>query len=557
MQVAKTASDADWEEARRREMVIRPLANCPRISAEVATEAMSKLGLQRSRFHELLQRYRAAPCAASLLPGKRGRTCGSRNLSADVEQLISRGIEEHYLTREKPSVQALRRWLDHECRKSGIRPPSTKAITARVQALPPVSTARRRLGAKAANDRWEPNRAAMEAGFALEVVQSDHTLVDVIVVDDLYRKPIGRPWLTVMIDIASRTIPGFHLDLLAPSAVSVGMCMRHAVLPKDDWLAERGLAAPWPNYGLMDRLHLDNAREHHSEALRRGCRTYSIELEYRPIKRPHFGGHIERLIGTMMGAVHLLPGTTFSNVLEKGEYDADGRACMTMAELEAWLTAQIIGPYHAERHRSLGIPPSLAWDEAIARRPELMRLPLDPGCFLFDFLPCASRAVTPNGIELFNTHYWDDALPCWYTRHGQRMAVRWDPRDLSRVWLELPDGDHLEVPYRDLRRPAITRWEQRQAVQAIRAKGLDARNEALIFAAVETQRAIISEAAHKTKAARLALQRTRKALSDAHRARESVFPVSTEKKPQEPLLEDKVTLQEPARLPFVVEEMRR
>ena len=138
MQVAKTASDADWEEASRREMVIRPLAHCARISAEVATEAMSTLGLQRSRFYELLQLYRAAPCAASLLPGKRGRTCGTRNLSADVEQLISRGIEEHYLTREKPSVQSLRRWLDHECRKSGIRPPSTKAITARVRALPPV-----------------------------------------------------------------------------------------------------------------------------------------------------------------------------------------------------------------------------------------------------------------------------------------------------------------------------------------------------------------------------------------------------------------------------------
>ena len=34
---------------------------------------------------------------------------------------------------------------------------------------------------------------------------------------------------------------------------------------------------------------------------------------WRPPGTPHFGGHIERLIGTQMGAVHLLPGTTFSN----------------------------------------------------------------------------------------------------------------------------------------------------------------------------------------------------------------------------------------------------
>jgi putative transposase len=32
------------------------------------------------------------------------------------------------------------------------------------------------------------------------------------------------------------------------------------------------------------------------------------------------------MIGTMMGAVHLLPGTTFSNVAEKGTYDTEGRA---------------------------------------------------------------------------------------------------------------------------------------------------------------------------------------------------------------------------------------
>lgn len=37
--------------------------------------------------------------------------------------------------------------------------------------------------------------------------------------------------MTLMIDVASRPVPGFHLDLLAPSAVAVAMCMRHAVLP--------------------------------------------------------------------------------------------------------------------------------------------------------------------------------------------------------------------------------------------------------------------------------------------------------------------------------------
>jgi putative transposase len=275
------------------------------------------------------------------------------------------------------------------------------------------------------------------------------------------------------------------------------------------------------------------------------------------VRRPHFGGHIERLIGTTMGAVHLLPGTTFSNVAERGDYDAEGEACMTLGELEVWLAAQIIGPYHAERHRGLGIPPALAWADAIDRRPELVRLPMDQATFLFDFLPCELRAVTPHGIELFHTHYWDDALSCWYTRPGQAMPVRWDPRDLSQVWLELPHGEHIEVPYRDLRRPAITRWEQKVAVRALRERGQQAVDEALIFRAVETQRLIVAEAAHKTKAARLALQRTRTALADARRARRSGKVALEPDKPAVLPGGPEEGRSDCQALPFIVEEMPR
>ncbi len=240
----KTASDADWAEAHRREKIIRPIAALARVPGGVAGRAMEQLDLGRARFHKLLQLYRASPVAASLLPRPRGREKGEQRLSSAAEQLIARGIAEYYLTLEKPSVQALRRWLRHEGQKVGLKVPSTKAIQTRLDRLTPQTVTARRQGAKAAADKWEPTRGALAAGSALELVQSDHTRVDVIVVDDLYRKPIGRPWLTLMIDVASRTVPGFHLDMLAPSAVSVGMCMRQAVLPKRDWLAERGMEAP-------------------------------------------------------------------------------------------------------------------------------------------------------------------------------------------------------------------------------------------------------------------------------------------------------------------------
>lgn len=77
---------------------------------------------------------------------------------------------------------------------------------------------------------------------ALEVVQIDYTPVDVIVVDEAHRLPIGRPWLTLAIDVATRVVVGFYVSLEAPSSTSVALCLTQSVLPKEPWLKARALA---------------------------------------------------------------------------------------------------------------------------------------------------------------------------------------------------------------------------------------------------------------------------------------------------------------------------
>jgi putative transposase len=41
--------------------------------------------------------------------------------------------------------------------------------------------------------------------------------------------------------------------------------------------------------------------------------------------------------------VHELPGTTFSNTNQRGEYDAEKMAALTLRELERWLTLAVSG----------------------------------------------------------------------------------------------------------------------------------------------------------------------------------------------------------------------
>jgi transposase InsO family protein len=92
-----------------------------------------------------------------------------------------------------------------------------------------------------------------------------------------------------------------------------------SVFDKTAWLRDREITEEWPVAGLPESVHVDNAAEFKSRAFRRACENEGIAVIYRPPAQPRFGGHIERLIGTMMGAVHVLPGTTFRGPQDRGD----------------------------------------------------------------------------------------------------------------------------------------------------------------------------------------------------------------------------------------------
>ena len=82
------------------------------------------------------------------------------------------------------------------------------------------------------------------------------------------------------------------------------------------------------------------------------------------------------------------------------------------------------------------------------------------------------------------------------------MIVRYDPRNLSRIHLLGPDGRYYDIPYRDLRRPPITLWEQRLALKRLREEGRSHVDESAIFRTIETMRRIAEEAVSTTKTLR-------------------------------------------------------
>jgi putative transposase len=492
--------DQRWQEALYRRQILEPLLGLSVVPNARLAEAAKRLGLSPRQVRSLLARFRTDPHTSALLRQSGGRPTGLLRLDELREALITEVIDTYHATCQKPRKTASYRELCHRCHQRGLRPPHYETFLSRLQAYDPVRLLKVREGAQRAHDQYGPVREHFEAQRPLELVQIDHTRVDLIAVDRLRREPLGRPWLTLALDVGSRIVLGFYVAFEAPSATSVALCLAHACLDKSAWLRERNLTITWPGAGLPDALHLDNAREFRSRALVKGCEEHGILINYRPVATPHYGGHIERLIGTVMGAVHLLPGTTFANVEAKGDYDSAPQATLTLPEFERWLALEI-ARYHDTVHRGLGTTPQAAWRAGLAQHGE-PRAVVDPARFVLDFLPFVQRRIRRDGVHLHGLRYWSDPLGLWLGRLTEPCPVRYDPRDLATVWVRLPDGSDVAAGYADLRWPRITLWELRAAQRVLRAQGLAAADPDAVFRAVESQRALLDEARAATRQAR-------------------------------------------------------
>src|SRR5260370_9502193 len=133
----------------------------------------------------------------------------------------------------------------------------------------------------------------------------------------------------------------YYIAFEKPGALPVGMCIARCTLTKDSYLARMNLQGEWPVQGIMKAIQTDNAKEFRSKSLGRALEFYGIGHNFRPPNTPHYSGHVERLMRTMLEKVHTLPGTTFSNPADRGDYKSEKRACMTLFDLVKLLAVNL------------------------------------------------------------------------------------------------------------------------------------------------------------------------------------------------------------------------
>lgn len=353
-----------WKQAEARAQAVREVMECLEGRTQLARRKARELHLSERQFWRMLADYQRHRMVSAMITKVGGRRVGTTILDAEVEHIIAKRYESDYLQRERPTIKALFERIAADCRQVGRKPPTQATVRRRVARLAGRVALLKREGSKHAKYHYDPMPGHVEVSRRLERVEIDHTPLDMFALsDDVLCAYVGRPWLTVAIDVYTRCVLGIHIGFEPPSALSVALCLTHAVLPKSP-AEEVGVPLDWIMHGLPREIVVDNGKDFQSEAFRRGCDEYGIQLSYRPVGSPHYGGTIERLIGTMVGQCHLLPGTTKNSIKAKGDYNPQTHATMTLSQVRRWFVEQLLGRYHTREHRMLRVPPLVAWQQA-------------------------------------------------------------------------------------------------------------------------------------------------------------------------------------------------
>lgn len=503
-------TESQKETALNRLKVIQPLIDQRSRTALQVERIAREAKLSATTVYRWLRAYLESGLAA-LAPKRRGIAKGTVLIDARVEQIIESTIREAFDAGESgstvsdllPKIRTKCDQLSPDAPEPPVKYPGEATVQRRLTRLRRDYRNHRGETREALREAQRPVTGSVDADHLLHIVEIDHTVMDVHAVDDETFEPIGRPTFTVVIDDFTRCVLAFFLSLLPPSALAAALCLQRMRFPKEGWLKEIGHSRlEWPMYGVPEIVQTDHGSEFIAPAFEYGCRHMGSEHRTRPIAQPRYGGTVERLIGTLMRKLRLLPGATYNDMLKKATRKPIRDARYTPAGLE-WEIVRQIGFYHDRRHHALGMTPRLAWERALAAKGCLApSLPgISPEIFVIEFMPLIDRSVNRKGVSMSGgRYYWSEELrPLVHLRES--VLARPDPRDVRHLWLKLPDERYVRSQlYQPRDFTGITAWDFR--AWQVQRRGPPVMNHAVHAALLDESRERRAAAAAEVRAHR-------------------------------------------------------
>jgi hypothetical protein len=382
-------------------------------------------------------------------------------LDAIYVPIIKDAIEKVYLTKMKNSNMAVWDAIDVQCVKLGIETPKPitifKLINRIDNKVKDLTRESKKIGERHLDiDRGYTNKEAM---YPLHIVAIDHTPLDVEIIDNVTGYPMGKPWLTVGIDLFSRCVWCMYLSFEPPSINRTRKALQHGMFFK--FVKEKyNLKNEWEVFGFPDNIMFDNGVDFKSYDIERTVtEIMRSNVMYRPVRTPRYGGVIERYFGTIDDKlIHRLAGTTKSNYHELGDYEPEKEALLTLENVNELLTRYIVEEYHFTKH--LGLPlnsniPMLRYKEFYNDRGYVPKFEEEK--YKIELMPQVERSYTRDGIRFENRRYKSTELSYLIGPREKKYKIKYDPDDISKVYLLLPSSTEfvevlaVEPPYEVLK----------------------------------------------------------------------------------------------------------
>ncbi len=396
----------------------------------------------------------------ALVPNTRQRGGKDKpRLDPTVDEFVTTTIHDLY---KKPEIVSIDDVLQevvckvqesnrNQPEKKPLRDPSRASVARRIESLGMIERFTIRHGKRRAEQKFSQYGANPTIEMPGEVAQIDHTRADFIVIDDRDNLPLGRPTFTFCLDIGTRYPLGKYIGFEPPSYYAVMECLYHTISPKKGVREKYGTEHDWLAYGIPSTLVIDNGREFIGRDLSDACLSLGTILQRTPVRTPHFKADVERALGSVETMLfHTLPGTTFSNPDERGDYNSLEEACIYLSDVEKILHTFLLDVYAETFHRGIEAIPARRWEEAL-QAGFLPTLPDDATDLQVLLGRVEYREIWHYGIDIETIRYnCDDLLVPRTKLKGKTVKIKYHPGDLSHIYVFDPfDERYIKVPALD------------------------------------------------------------------------------------------------------------
>ncbi len=525
------------EKAKWRLSIIKPFLNEMKGDKESLIKVATANSLNVSTLYKWIEKFKQYGHVGALVDSEKKGGKDKGRLDERVEKQIIAAIETEYFNSRE--IDSTYKHLIGVLTDLNLPIPSENTLRRRINRISKRERVERRQGPRTASQVWDPKIGTIPyVETPLELVQIDHTKLDIMLVDEEKREVIERPWITLLIDVFSRVILGFYISYDPPGSFSIGRAVIHALLRKEKYLQSLGLEdISWPCWGKMAALHADNGKDFRGEMLKESTSEYKITLKWRPVAKPEFGAYIERLMGTVASQLKNLSGYTGVSKELRSKFRPEKSAHLTISDFEKWFTIWVAQEYHTKPHKGLkGVSPLQRWADGLEGKNGFFGIGLpalitDEDRLHFDWLPLKRRTIQRTGVSLENLRYYSGVLTQWINAEdegsrGKKKAkrefvFRIDPRDISSIYFLNPaDKRYHEIPCTMNFKPDIVSiWDLRRAVNELKKTKIDITDRNII----DTHRRLRSleeESAKKTKHQRRKNEREKRMAKEKKRSSE-------------------------------------